>query len=243
MSETHTYSYCKSMGRAVHALWAVALVLLGAALAREERVVESMRPPLRRGSRTGCCDKTPAELGVPPPPGIALAPDHPYSTPPAASAAALQQLRIGRTPKAWDWRQHAPLTELGNQFLPVWCGSCWSFGTTSVLSDRLRIRGHLNGTRLSPQVRCAIPAALSAPLALSGARRALRQMRGTLALQPSLVPLLPLPLRRSMATASLTPVHARRSCLTAAQNTALALAMAETWSLRTSSLHSTASQT
>ncbi|GMH43284.1 hypothetical protein BSKO_11206 [Bryopsis sp. KO-2023] len=46
------------------------------------------------------------------------------------------------------------LTESRNQHLPEYCGSCWAFASTSVLSDRIKIkrRAEFPDIRLSPQV-------------------------------------------------------------------------------------------
>jgi hypothetical protein len=55
-------------------------------------------------------------------------------------------------PLEWDWRSVAGLgerpvsfaTRVRNQFLPLWCGSCWAHAATAVLGSRWLI--HTNGT-------------------------------------------------------------------------------------------------
>ena len=46
------------------------------------------------------------------------------------------------------------LTESRNQHIPVYCGSCWAFGTLSMLNDRLKIarKAAYPDTILAPQV-------------------------------------------------------------------------------------------
>ena len=53
-------------------------------------------------------------------------------------------------PTAWDWRSvslaaTAPpisfVPRVRNQFLPVWCGSCWAHAATAVMGSRWRIHG------------------------------------------------------------------------------------------------------
>jgi len=62
----------------------------------------------------------------------------------------------------FDWRNANGtnwLTEVRNQFLPQWCGSCWIQATTSALSDRFKIlmlkefpSDYLTDISFSPQV-------------------------------------------------------------------------------------------
>jgi len=60
-------------------------------------------------------------------------------------------------PINFDWRMVAGrnlATGVKNQNQPRTCGSCWAFGTTSALSDRLKIatKGSVPDITLSPQV-------------------------------------------------------------------------------------------
>lgn len=60
-------------------------------------------------------------------------------------------------PANWDWRQQGKVLLASadkNQHIPQYCGSCWSQGTTSALSDRLAIAtdGQWPAVNLAPQV-------------------------------------------------------------------------------------------
>lgn len=56
-----------------------------------------------------------------------------------------------KLPKAFDWRNM--MTRMRNQHIPQYCGSCWSFGALSSLSDRIKIARNGKGPdiELSPQ--------------------------------------------------------------------------------------------
>jgi len=69
---------------------------------------------------------------------------------------------VGEVPDEFDWgnvadeqgRRRNFLTTARNQHIPVYCGSCWAHGSTSALSDRIKIRrkGAFPDVNLAPQV-------------------------------------------------------------------------------------------
>ena len=48
--------------------------------------------------------------------------------------------RVGELPKHWDWRDKGVVTGIKDQAYPVYCGSCWAFGTVAVLESIIKIK-------------------------------------------------------------------------------------------------------
>lgn len=68
-----------------------------------------------------------------------------------------KRLQSAELPKQWEWNNVNGtnyLTNIRNQHLPEYCGSCWAHAATSAFSDRIKIqrKAAWPDVNISPQV-------------------------------------------------------------------------------------------
>ena len=100
------------------------------------------------------CDIPPKDLL---PPGVEV-PSHVINPTPHELRLA-QGTSAPPLPPAVDWRNVSGHSEVMNQLLPSPCGSCWAFGSTGALTDRIAIASDGLHFAISPQalLDCADP--------------------------------------------------------------------------------------
>lgn len=81
------------------------------------------------------------------------------SIPPViTSPEPLSYIDVSSLPDTFVWSEVNGtnfLTLARNQHIPQYCGSCWAFGTTSALSDRLSIQRGMKGLETFPEINLA----------------------------------------------------------------------------------------
>jgi len=91
-------------------------------------------------------------------PGRPLKNDWESNPPVVISPEPHSYVDVSKLPQEFVWNDVNDtnfLTLARNQHIPQYCGSCWAFGTTSALSDRLSIQRARKGLSLFPEINLA----------------------------------------------------------------------------------------